>query len=227
MAGGEVPPGHALRGLEVWGTSLSLRQLRPQDSVQGLPSAKVAGKVGAPTGPQDENVPVRDQDLPRLQRSLPSVLRPHRTLGRGAAALQSPRRRLPAGTPPHRERPIGTLSGAHHALDRGHAPPDGPAEGIWRLAGSPRARAPDRQGALWRTPQNALHHLGRGGGHLAGGPRQALWEVPGAPQTYLEGRRSPPTLLLVEVWRVADQPARDRPHSNLVGPSHLLRRPQD
>ena len=57
--------------------------------------------------------------------------------------------------------------------------------------------------------------------------RQALRKVPGAPQTYLEGRRSPPTLLPLEVWRIADQPARDRPHSNLVGPSHLLRRPQN
>ena len=37
----------------------------------------------------------------------------------------------------------------------------------------------------------------------------------------------PPALLPVEVWLVADLPARDRPRSNLVGPPHLLRRPRD
>ena len=81
LAGREDPHGDAVRGLEVRQHTLPLRQLRLQDRVPQVPGAEVTGQVGAPTRPSDEDMRMRGQDPPELQRSLPSVSVPHLATG--------------------------------------------------------------------------------------------------------------------------------------------------
>ena len=55
--------------------------VRLQDRVLQVPGAEVTGQVGAPTKPSDEDMRMRGQDPPELQKSLPSVSEPHLALG--------------------------------------------------------------------------------------------------------------------------------------------------